>query len=112
MVQAHESILPECRTQFDQTNKVADQMVRQLDKLNEKVGLLITDSAVMRESVENHQHSLQDGLLQQEVRFQAELKNQETRFQLTASRIWKCLFVLMVGASVGGGGVALDRLVF
>ncbi len=113
MTQPHDDgMLAECEVRFNQQDKTASQVVKQLEKLNERVGTLLTDSAVMRESVNNHQKSLQDNMLQQETRFQDELKAQETRSQIAVGRLWKVLIALLLGVGVGGGGAAVNQWVF
>ncbi len=113
MTQPHDDgVLPECRLQFDLQTKTADRIFAKLEKINEHVGQLLTDNAVMAESVNNHQQSLQDGILAQEERFKTELCAQETRLQLSVSRLWKVLFFLLAGVGIGGGGAAFNQWVF
>ena len=75
-------MLPECSVQFNQISRSLAIVERNLNKLNEKVGQLVTDSAVTRVTVENHQAELQRSM----------------------GRLWK-LMLVGIGA-VGGGGTA------
>ncbi len=113
MTQQHgDGVLPECRLQFDLQSQTSDRIFRQLEKINEHVGQLLTDNAVMQESVNNHQQSLQDSIVSQEARFNTDLSAQETRIQLSVSRMWKVLIALLLGIGIGGGGAAVNQWVF
>lgn len=94
-------MLPECQVQFNQIGKGQAVLERKLDKVIEKVGEVATSMAVTTVTVQNHQAELQKAI-----------DKQEERSQIALGRLWKVILVLLASLGIGGGGAAINNLVF
>lgn len=97
----HDQMLPECQIQFGQIGKGQAILERKLDKVIEKVGEVATSMAVTTVTVQNHQTELEKAI-----------DRQEERNQIAIGRLWKVILVILASLGIGGGGAAINNLVF
>lgn len=112
MTQEHNTRLPQCEQQFVQHSHDVQQMCRSVDKIAAAVADLKTASVLMHESQATFQKTISDSQVAQDKRCKDEMTAQETRVQLSISRVWRAVWILMGCIGIGGGGAAANQFLF
>ena len=110
MTQQHETRLPQCEQQFVQTSHDVSQMMRAAERIALSVADLKTSAALMHDSQETFKRTVTDSQVASDKRCADEMCAQETRVQLSISRLWRVVFVILGGVGIGGGSVAIERI--